>query len=153
LPSHPTLFNSLIKIEGFAPKLRPSFCYREERFEVDCSGGRGMPYKDPEQKREWERLHRSERLARRRELRQAEAAREEAQPVPQRLQGGASGLLLPLAAGSALAVYNPKLAIGAGGLTLLLAAVYKKDWSWWILGVSILVIGLFFQWNQKTEKE
>jgi hypothetical protein len=108
-----------------------------------------MPYKDPEQKREWEHLHRSKRLARRRELRQAEAKRAETEP--NRLQGEASGLLLPLAAGSALAVYNPKLAIGAGGLTLAAAAVFKKDWSWWIVGVLILVIGLFFQWNQKIE--
>jgi hypothetical protein len=112
-----------------------------------------MPYKDPERKRQWERLHRSGRLARRRELRQAEAAREAAQPDAARLQTGAGSLLLPLAAGSALAVYNPKLAIGAGGLTLAAAALYKKDWSWWIVGALILVIGLFFQWNQKTEKK
>jgi hypothetical protein len=63
-------------------------------------------------KRQWERLHRSGRLARRRELRQAEAAREAAQPDAARLQTGAGSLLLPLAAGSVLAVYNPKLAIG-----------------------------------------
>jgi hypothetical protein len=60
-----------------------------------------VPYKDPAQKKQWERLHRSARLKRRRELRQAEAAREEAQPESQELRGGASGLLLPLAAGSA----------------------------------------------------
>ena len=112
-----------------------------------------MPYKDPERKRQWERLHRSKRIARRRELRQAEAAREDARPDVPRLQVGASSLLLPLAAGSGLAVYNPKLAIGAGGFTLLFAAVYKKDLSWWIAGVFILVLGLFFQWNDKTEKE
>ncbi len=112
-----------------------------------------MPYKDPEQKKEWERLHRSERLKRRRELREAEAARKEAQPEPLGRQSGASGLLLPLAAGSALAAYNPKLAIGAGGLTLAAAALYKEDWSWWIVGILILVTGLFFQWNQKAEKE
>jgi len=40
-----------------------------------------MPYKDPERKRQWERLHRSGRLARRRELRQAEAAREPPSPT------------------------------------------------------------------------
>jgi hypothetical protein len=110
-----------------------------------------VPYKEPQRKREWERLHRSERLARRRELRQAEAAREEAQPRAGRLQIGASSLLLPLAAGGALAAYNPKLAIGAGGLTLAAAALYKKDWSWWIVGLLIVVIGLFFQWHKKTE--
>ena len=112
-----------------------------------------MPYKDPEQKKQWERLHRSERLARRRELRRAEVAREGAQLEPQRLQSGAGGLLLPLVAGSALAAYNPKLAIGAGGFTLLLAAIYKKDWGWWIVGILILVLGLFFQWHDKKEKK
>jgi hypothetical protein len=110
-----------------------------------------MPYKDPERKRQWERLHRSGRLARRRELRQAEAAREAAQPDAARLQAGAGNLLFPLAAGSALAVYNPKLAIGAGGLRLAAAALYKKDWSWWIVGLLIVVIGLFFRWHKKTE--
>jgi hypothetical protein len=60
-------------------------------------------------------------------------------------------LLLPLAAGSAVAIYNPKLAIGAGGLTLAAAALYKKDWSWWIVGLLMVVIGLFFQWHRKTE--
>jgi hypothetical protein len=112
-----------------------------------------MPYKDPEQKKRWERLHHFKRLARRRELRQVEAGREEPQSEPRRLQGGASGLLLPLAAGSVLAAYNPKLAIGTGSLTLVAAAVYKKDWAWWIVGLLILVIGLFFKWNQKNEKE
>jgi hypothetical protein len=110
-----------------------------------------MPYKDPERKRQWERLHRSGRLARRRELRQAEASREAAQPDAARHQAGAGSLLFPLAAASALAVYNPKLAIGAGGLTLAAAALYKKDWSWWIVGLLIVVIGLFFQLHKKTE--
>ncbi len=32
-----------------------------------------MPYKDPQAKREWERLHRPQRLARRRELRSQSA--------------------------------------------------------------------------------
>src|SRR5882757_4013778 len=32
-----------------------------------------MPYKDSERKKEWERLHRTERLARRRELRHVQA--------------------------------------------------------------------------------
>ncbi len=112
-----------------------------------------MPYKDPERKKEWERLYRSKRLARRRQLRQAEATREEAQPEARRRLGGAGSLLLPVAAGGALAAYNPKLAITAGGFTLAAASLYKKDWSWWIVGLLISVIGLFFQWNQKKEKE
>ncbi len=39
-----------------------------------------MPYKDSRRKTEWERLHRPQRLARRRELRRIEAARIETQP-------------------------------------------------------------------------
>jgi hypothetical protein len=39
-----------------------------------------MPYKDPEWKKEWERLHRPQRLARRRELRRIEVTQQAAQP-------------------------------------------------------------------------
>jgi hypothetical protein len=49
--------------------------------------------------------------------------------------------------------YSPKLAIGAGGLTLAAVALYKKDWSWWIVGAVILVIALFFLRKQETEKQ
>jgi hypothetical protein len=69
------------------------------------------------------------------------------------VQDSGGGFLLPVAAGGVLAAYNPKLAMGAGGLTLLLAAVYKKDWSWWIVGMLILALGLFFQWNDRDEKK
>ncbi|SRR5260370_42523112 len=109
-----------------------------------------MPYKDLQRKKEWEQQHRPQRLARRRELRQVERAWKEAHPEA---QDSGAGFLLPLAAGGALAAYNPKLAIGGGGLTLLLAAVYKKDWSWWIVGILILALGLFFNWNDKDEKK
>jgi hypothetical protein len=112
-----------------------------------------MPYKDMERKREWEQEHRPQRLARRRELRQIEAARIAAQPEALRGQDGGASILLPLIAGGALAAYNPKLAMGAGGLTLLVAALYKKGWSWWIAGVLILLVGLFFQWNEQSTKK
>jgi hypothetical protein len=112
-----------------------------------------MPYKDPEQKRAWELQHRSQRLARRRELRQIETDWKEAHPGVAWVKDSGVGFLLPVVAGGALAAYNPKLAIGAGGLTLLGAAYYKKDWSWWIVGVLILALGLFFEWNNKKEQE
>jgi hypothetical protein len=41
----------------------------------------------------------------------------------------------------------------ANGLTLAAVALYKKDWSWWIVGAVILVIALFFQRKQETEKQ
>jgi hypothetical protein len=109
-----------------------------------------MPYKNPEAKKKWEQDHRSQRLARRRELRQIEAVWKEARPE---VQDSGAGFLLPLAAGGALAAYNPKLAMGAGGLTLFFAALYKRDWIWWILGILVLALGLFFQWNDKDEKK
>lgn len=112
-----------------------------------------MPYKDLQQKREWERRHHPERLARRRELRRTEAARKAAQPAPATTEDSGAAFLLPMLAGGALAVHNPKLAMGAGGLTLLIAARYKKDWKWWIVGIFIFALGLFFQRNSKKEKK
>jgi hypothetical protein len=109
-----------------------------------------MPYKDMEQKRAWEEEHRAERLARRRELRQIEAARIAAEPAPSPSVGGSGLVLLPILAGGALAAYNPKLAMGVGGLTLMIAAYYKKGRNWWIVGVLTLLFGLFFQWNDET---
>jgi hypothetical protein len=104
-----------------------------------------MPYKDLERKIEWERQNRPHRLARRRQLRRIEAAQKEARPEPSRGKGIESSILLSLAAGGALVVYSPQLAIGAGTTALLVAAVFKKTWSWWILGAAILIAGLFFQ--------
>ena len=113
-----------------------------------------MPYKDPSHKREWELHHRPQRLARRRELRRMEAARVAAHPQGPEVQDGSVSFLYPLIAGGALASYNPKLAMGAGGLTLLAAAIYKKGPTWWIVGVLILALGLFFQWwNDQSAKK
>ena len=112
-----------------------------------------MPYKDLARKKEWEQVHHSERLARRRELRQIEAARIAAQPESLSAQDGSTSILFPLVAGGALAAYNPKLAMTAGGVTLLVAALYKKDWRWWIAGILILAFGLFFSWNEESTKE
>ena len=112
-----------------------------------------MPYKDPTHKREWELRHRPRRLARRRAQRRMEAARKTARPPTSEVPDTSASFLFPLIAGGALAAYSPKLAIGAGGLTLLAAALYKRDSSWWIVGVLILALGLFFQWtNQSANK-
>ena len=112
-----------------------------------------MPYKDMQRKKEWEQQHRPQRLARRRELRQIEAAWKEPHPEAVWLKDSGVGFLVPVVAGGALAAYNPILAMGAGGLTLLLAAIYKKGWSWWIVGIIILVLGFFFQWNDQNEEK
>jgi hypothetical protein len=116
-----------------------------------------MPYKDSQHKKEWERQHRPQRLARRRELRRIEAAPKEDEPEALQTQDSGASFLLPVVAGSALAACNPKLAMGVGGTTILVAAFYKKGWTWWIVGILILVMGVvmgvFFQWkDQNTEK-
>jgi len=102
---------------------------------------------------EWETRHHSQRLARRRELRQIEAAWKEVHPEAVALRDSGASLLLPVVAGGALAVYDPKLAIGVGGVTLLLDAFYKKDLNWWIVGGVILALGLFFHWNDQSAKK
>jgi hypothetical protein len=112
-----------------------------------------MPYKDLEQKKEWERLHRAERLARRRELRQIAADQGMTRPVPANQESSGGGFLIPMIAGGALAAYNPKLCIGAGGLTLVAAAAWKKNWVWWLVGCVTLFIALLFYFtnNEKTD--
>lgn len=33
------------------------------------------------------------------------------------------------------------------------AALYKKDWNWWIVGTLLMVLGLSFYWNEKAAAE
>ena len=109
-----------------------------------------MPYKDPEVKRRWELKHRTERLERRREPRRIQAA-QPAQPVNDSVATGT--LLLPILAGGALAAYSPKLAIGAGGLTLLAATYYRKGWQWWLVaGVTVLLALLLLKWDRNAAR-
>jgi hypothetical protein len=112
-----------------------------------------MPYKDPKRKKEWERLHRPERLTRRRELRHGQALEQTTRPGVVRESSGGVGVLVPLIAGGALAAYNPKLGMGAGGLTLVVAAVWKKNWAWWLVGCVTLFIALLFYFtnSEKTD--
>jgi hypothetical protein len=112
-----------------------------------------MPYKDPEKKKQWESRHRTQRIARRLQLREIEAAWKEAHPEAVKPNAGGAAILLPLVAGGSLAAWSPPLAIGAGGLAVLLAALYKKDRSWWLVGLVTLAVGLYFQWNEKNEKK
>lgn len=112
-----------------------------------------MPYKDLERKKEWERLHRSERLARRRELRRIEAAQRAARPNATGTEHNVAGFLIPLVAGGALAAYNPKLGMAAGGGTLVIAAIFKKGWAWWVSGAVVLAFALFFCWNNQNAQD
>ena len=112
-----------------------------------------MPYKDPERKKEWERLHKAERLARRRQLRQTQAVKHQPQPDAAKVKFGNSGWLIPVIAGGALAAYNPKVGLAVGGLALGSAAVFKKGWAWWLVGCVILVLALFFYWKDQRDSE
>src|SRR5215831_4726413 len=98
-----------------------------------------MPYKDPERKKEWERLHRPERMARRRELRHIATTQQATRPDATTTEHNVAGFLIPLVAGGSLAAYSPKLGMAAGGGTLVIAAIFKKGWAWWVLGIFILV--------------
>lgn len=117
------------------------------------NGGIEMPYKDPQRKLDWEQRHRAHRAARRRELRRIEAAQQAAQPDPPEAEISGASFMLPMIAGGALAAYNPMLAIGAGGLTVLVAATYKKDWRWWLVGIVLLALGVYFQLNKNNENK
>ena len=108
-----------------------------------------MPYKDPQAKKEWERQHRPQRLTRRRELREIETTQKQTHA-----EGiGVVKFLVPVIAGGALAAYSPRLAIGAGGLTVVIAAIFRKGWSWWVMGILILLFGLFFHWNDQNDEK
>jgi len=112
-----------------------------------------MPYKDPERKKEWERLHRTQRLARRRELRHVQVLEQTARPRASTESSGGVGFLVPLVAGGELAAWNPKIGMGAGSLTLVVAAVWKKNWAWWLVGCVTLFVALLFYFtnNEKTD--
>ena len=98
-----------------------------------------MPYKDSERKKEWERLHRPQRLARRRELRRIAAAQKAVRPEVSsaRPQSGAV-FPVPPVTGGGLAAYNPTLGMAAGGATLAISGIFKKGWRWWIVGLALL---------------
>src|SRR5215468_2917434 len=102
-----------------------------------------------ERKKQWEFQHRVRRIAQRRQLRRVETAQKAEQPpASENTHPGVSGVLWAPTVGSAvLAIYNPKLATGIGALVLVSAAALKKDWRWWLLGVTAIVLGLFFYWN------
>lgn len=92
-----------------------------------------MPYKGPERKKEWERLHRAERLARRRQLRQNEPVTRPLQPNATKVERGNSTLLIPMIAGGALAAYSPSLGLATGSLTPSLPQFLRKGGfgGWW----------------------
>jgi hypothetical protein len=112
-----------------------------------------MPYKDLRHKREWERRHRSERRARRRELRRIEGTLKATQvPSGHRDNGNDSPWRL-LAGGGVLALYNPALALGVGSLTLIVAALRNKSWRWWVIGAAVVAFALMLLLNKDKGKE
>jgi hypothetical protein len=112
-----------------------------------------MPYKDPERKKVWERLHRTERLTRRREQRQAQTVEQTIRPKAIQKASAGVGFVVPLIAGGALAAWNPKLGMGAGSMTLVVAAVWKKNWAWWLVGCVTLFIAWLFYFTNKEKTD
>jgi cell division protein FtsW (lipid II flippase) len=111
-----------------------------------------VPYKDPEDKKRWERQHRPERSARRRELRHF-ATEAEALNRSEADGQGAIGLLwVPVVAGGALAACSPTLGIVSGGIILVVASMQKQDWRWWLAGLLMIVLATFFLWKNQNEK-
>jgi hypothetical protein len=43
--------------------------------------------------------------------------------------------------------------MAAGGTTLAIAAIFKKGWRWWVVGIVILAVALFFYWDNQKEPE
>jgi len=62
-----------------------------------------------------------------------------------------AAFLLAVIVGGALTDHDPLLATGAGGLTLVVAAVYIKDWRWRVVGILIPAVGVFFELNKNSE--
>ena len=110
-----------------------------------------MPYRDAARKAQWEREHRAERLARRRELRRIEVSHKAAQPVAPDRWSGNDFPWFAVAGGGGLALYNPMLGFAAGSLVLIAAALGKLGWLWWVVGVFILALAFFFQWIGRGE--
>jgi cell division protein FtsW (lipid II flippase) len=61
-----------------------------------------------------------------------------------------AAFLILLIAGGALTAYSPKLGMAAGGGTLAIAVIFKKSWTWWVLGIVILALALFFYSNKQN---
>ena len=113
-----------------------------------------MPYSDPQRKQQWEQQHRVQRLARRRELHRIVKAHQETTRTADNSEGGNAALVwAPLLVGGALASYDPKLAMGVGGLTIVAAALGKKGAGWWIVGAIILITGCVFYWSSQREAD
>jgi hypothetical protein len=82
-----------------------------------------------------------------------EASTEAADPEVAGVLSSDAGMLLRVTGAVALAGFSPKLAIWAGAVTLAAAAYWEKGWNWWIAGILVSVLGLFFPWNDQSAKE
>ncbi len=102
-----------------------------------------MPYKNPVRKAQWERLHRAERLARRRELRRLEVAT--VAPGGPRIGPNprASFLWLPLAVGAGVSFFKPRWGLAIGGGTILYAVIRGRNWAWYFAGAALIAISIW----------
>jgi hypothetical protein len=98
-----------------------------------------VPYANPEMKKLWEQRHRSERLARRRELRRISAANYPAAHAT----GEPEFPWYLLAGGIALAIYNPALALIISSGIAIISAAKHAGWQWFVLAALIGALALF----------
>jgi hypothetical protein len=82
--------------------------------------------------------------------REQTAERQDVAPVsPDPVVGQGFPWLLLGGGGLMFALYKPAIALGAGGLTLAIAALQKKGWQWWVFGGLIVVVALFRLFNEQ----
>ncbi len=102
-----------------------------------------MPYKSAGRKAEWERLHRAERLARRRELRRLEVATVAPGGLPHvGPNPRASFPWLPLAVGAGVSFFKPRWGLAIGGGTILYAVIRGRNWVWYFAGAALIAISI-----------
>jgi hypothetical protein len=51
------------------------------------------------------------------------------------------------------AARSPRAGIAVGGVTLVSAVVFKKNWAWWLVGCVTLLVALFFYWRDQQTLE
>ncbi len=108
-----------------------------------------MPYKDPARKAQWERLHRAQRLARRRALRRLEAdsaaptAFSEADLSRRDPNARVPSPWLPLALGVGVSFFKPRWGMVLGAGVILIAIAMGLSWVWYFVGGAFIAVSMW----------
>jgi len=108
-----------------------------------------VPYRDPARKAEWERLHRAQRLVRRRALRRLEAD----SAAPRAFSDADLGRLdpnalvpspwLPLALGVGVSFFKPRWGMVLGAGVILIAIAMGLSWVWYFVGGAFIAVSMW----------